>query len=244
MDKSSRVDIGLEEQRQTWNRWNAAAREHKLPPTSQRQAEIVDAWCAALGRRDLAILDLGCGTGWMSERLCAYGEVTGVDLADEILDRARLRLPQVRFLSGDLFSVDLPERSFDAVVALEVLPYVKDQPAFVDRLAALLKPGGILMLATANRPVLERWSAVGEPMPGQLRRWVDARELRRLLARRFESIRISSVVPVGDQGFLRLLNSTKLNRLLAMVVPRAHVERAKERALLGHTLMALAVSPA
>ena len=240
MDKSSKTDIPMDEQRRAWNVWNAAAREGRLSPSSIRQAEVLNQWLIALGRRDLAIVDVGCGAGWTCERLAAFGSVTGVDLADEVLDRARTRLPHVRFLTGDVFSVELPRESFDVVVSLEVLSHVKNQQDFVDRLATLLRPGGWLMLATQNRPVLERWSVVGPAYPGQIRHWVDARELRRLLATRFESIRIESVLPVGDQGFLRVVNSPKLNRLLCVLLPAASIERWKERALLGHTLLALA----
>ena len=170
-----------------------------------------------------------------------FGQVTVTDLADEVLQRAAMRSPRVNFVAGDLFEVDLPLGSFDVAVSLEVLSHVADQQAFVHRVASLLKPGGVVLLATQNRAVLERWSQVGPPAPGQLRRWVDARQLRQLLSSHFDQIEIGSVLPVGDQGWLRLLNSHKLNRLLARLVPADRIQTAKERALLGHTLMARAV---
>ncbi|HEX6707572.1 MAG TPA: methyltransferase domain-containing protein [Albitalea sp.] len=240
MDKSSHSDFTMDEQRRAWDVWNAAAREGRISDTSARQAQEVDRLVAALNRTDLSIIDVGCGTGWMAERLSRYGQVTGTDLAEEVLARARLRAPQVRFVAGDLFELDLPLQSFDVVITLEVLPHVKDQPAFMRRLAALLKPGGLLILATQNKPVLERWSAVGGPQPGQLRHWVDAHELRRLLEPEFQDVRIVSLTPVGDQGLLRIVNSTKLNALVGMVVPPAWIKRAKEKAMLGHTLLASA----
>jgi hypothetical protein len=45
------------------------------------------------------------------------------------------------------------------------------------------------------------------------------------------------LLPHGDQGFLRLVNSVKVNRALALVMSREFIEGAKERLLLGHTLM-------
>lgn len=240
MDKSSTSDIPLDEQRRAWNVWNAAARERKISLSSQRQAQVIEQWVAALGRRDLSIIDIGCGTGWLCERLAQFGAVTGIDLADEVLERARARAPAVRFITGDLFNLQLAPGSFDVVVTLEVLAHVADQPAFVARLAALLKPGGRLMMATQNRPVMERWSEIGAPYQGQIRRWVDAGRLRELLAAHFENIDITSLVPVGDQGLLRVINSPRLNRLLQRLVRSERIERAKERALLGHTLIAAA----
>ena len=239
MNKSSRIDIALEEQRRHWNDWNAAAREARQGPASQCQARVVEERLSELGRTDLSIIDIGCGVGWMSERMTRFGAVTGTDLADEVLVRARLRAPQVRFVSGDFLEVDLPLQGFDIAVALEVLSHVADQPAFLARVATLLVPGGLLMLATQNRPVLERWSQIGPPAEGQIRRWVNARELRELLAPHFERIAITSVMPVGDKGLLRIFNSPKLNRLAECVVSARRIERAKERGLLGHTLIAV-----
>lgn len=243
MDKSSRLDIPLNDQQRAWNEWNSRTREKKVDPVSERQSAVILNWIRSLGRDDLKILDLGCGAGWMSDRLQPFGDVTGIDLADEVIERARQRLPQVRFMSGDVFALDLPEQAFDVVVSLEVLSHVRDQPALVGRVARLLKPGGHFMLATQNRYVLERAEEIGGPIPGQLRHWVDAGELRRLLAMDFELREMTSVMPIGHQGFLRIVNSGKVNYLLTRLFSPRAVERAKERLLFGHTLLALARKP-
>ena len=240
MDKSSRTDISIEEQRQAWNAWNAETREARISTSAQRHATSVEQRISELGRTDLKIIEVGCGVGWMCERLAKYGSVTGTDLADEVLERARIRLPHVRFLSGDFLQMDLPLESFDVAVTLETLSHFVDQAAFLGRIADLLKPHGWLMVATQNRPVLERWSEIPGPQPGQIRRWVDARELRSLLEPRFYDIRISSVVPAGDEGWLRIVNSPKLNRFLSALVSSARLERSKERAMFGRTLLAFA----
>jgi 2-polyprenyl-3-methyl-5-hydroxy-6-metoxy-1,4-benzoquinol methylase len=230
----------LDAQADYWDRWNAHARETRLTPSSLRQAAVVEAAAAALGRRDLRTIDVGCGTGWMCERLAAYGRVTGTDMTETVLERARHRVPGVEFVCGDFFALPFPKRSYDLAVALEVLSHVADQSAFVARLAALLKPGGTLVLATQNRPVFERWEAVAPPNPAQIRHWVDHRELRALLAPHFAGVRVTSVCPAGSRGFLRLVNSVKLNRLAGAVVGGARLERFKERLLLGQTLIAIA----
>ena len=240
MDKSSRGQIPLGDQRRMWNEWNAAYRERTQGEVSHRQAAQVERWLAALARKDLDILEVGCGAGWMCERLRPFGRVTGTDLADEAITRARARVPGVNFLSGDFMEVALAKGSFDIVVTLEVLSHVADQPAFLARIAELLRPGGLLMLATQNRPVLERCSSIGPPLPGQLRHWVDGEQLRRLLAPSYSLVELTSVLPAGDQGWLRLVNSRKLNRALGALVDPARIERWKERRLLGHTLMACA----
>lgn len=238
MDKSSRRDIDIEEQRQSWNAWNATHRETAQGEISHRQARVIEGWMELLPRR-LSIIDIGCGSGWMSERLAKFGAVTGTDLADTVIARARERAPGVKFVAGDFMSLGFESR-FDVAVSLEVLSHVPDQPAFVARVAELLRPGGRFLIATQNRTVLERFSRIPGPIPGQLRRWVSARELRALLAPHFQIIEVTSVMPVGDQGFLRLVNSYKLNAIAGTFFSSSSIERAKERWLLGHTLLAMA----
>lgn len=236
-DKSSRLDISLEDQRSAWNRWNAAAREESVGEASVRQADTAEHWLDQIGRDDLNILDAGCGTGWFCQRLLNYGTVTGTDLADEVLARARVRVPAARFIAGDVFSVALPPGSFDVVTSFEVLSHVADQQGFVARLAQILKPDGLLIMATQNRPILERWSAIGGPTPGQIRRWVDGKTLRQLLDPVFVVEELTSVYFVGDQGYLKFFNSRLFNWPTALLLGRKGRDRLKGRLLLGHTLM-------
>lgn len=236
-------NLSIQEQSHSWDEWNAAGRENRLGPISLRQADEVEKYVASLGRSDLELIDIGCGTGWLCERLRKYGRVTGTDFAQEVLARAQQRTPEIRYIAGNFFDLDLPQTGFDVAVSLEVLAHVADQPAFVRRVAELIKPGGHLVLATQNRPVLERWSEIGPRMGGTLRHWVDASELRTLLEAQFEQVKIISVYPIGDRGSLRWLNSPKLNRVLGMVVTPRWLEQTKERAMLGHTLIAFASKP-
>jgi SAM-dependent methyltransferase len=157
-----------------------------------------------------------------------------------VIARARERLPQVSFLCGDFFELSLPVGAHDVITSLEVLAHVADQAAFVRRLAELLKPDGLLVLSTQNRATYSRWSAVAEADPSQIRQWVDRRALRRLLEPHFRHVQIKSVCPVGDRGFLRIVNAPKLNRLAGALAGAQTVEGWKERAMLGGTLVAIA----
>lgn len=233
--------IPLSDQTRFWNDWNARHREVIVGPISQRQAAIMEAWIAALGRRDLAIVDVGCGSGWLCERLLSFGTVTGVDLAGEVIERARQRVPDATFIAGDFMGMALPNGAADVIVTLEVLSHMADQPAFMAKLAGMLKPGGLLMIATQNRFVLERNADVAPRNPGQIRQWVNHRELRRLLEPQFEIVELTSLFPNwGHEGILRIVNSPKLNALASKFVSQARIDEIKERFYLGHTLMALA----
>jgi 2-polyprenyl-3-methyl-5-hydroxy-6-metoxy-1,4-benzoquinol methylase len=134
---------------------------------------VVCEWLQSLGRTDLDIIEVGCGSGWFSPRLTRFGRVTGTDLSDDALARAQQRAPEVRFVAGDFMELDFGTDCFDVVVTLEVLSHVADQRAFIRKLARHLRPGSHLMLATQNRFILQYLNRRPPPAPGQLRRWVD-----------------------------------------------------------------------
>ncbi|CAN7209027.1 class I SAM-dependent methyltransferase [Phyllobacterium sp. LjRoot231] len=156
-------------QQSFWNQWNASTREIHLDEVSLRQAEVVRNWLEQLGTKELEILEVGCGAGWFCEELCEFGQVTGTDLADEVLARAQKRMPQVKLVSGDFMQLDFGREHFDVIVCLEVLSCVEDQPALIEKLAYHLRHNGYLMLATPNRFVLQRFHRIPPPSPGQVR---------------------------------------------------------------------------
>jgi 2-polyprenyl-3-methyl-5-hydroxy-6-metoxy-1,4-benzoquinol methylase len=93
-----------------------------------------------------AILDLGCGCGVpLARDLAASGyEVTGVDLSDVQVERARQLVPAASFLPADATQVDLLPSSFDAVVSLYALIHMPldEQPSLLGRIGRWLRPGG------------------------------------------------------------------------------------------------------
>lgn len=222
-----------------WNRWAVEAIGKGNEEISLRQAHVITGWLRDLGASDRDILEVGCGAGWFCPQLRRFGRVTGTDLSARQIDGARQRFPDCRFVAGDFMNLNLGRERYDVVVTLEVLAHVADQIGFVGRIARLLRPDGLLMLATQNRPVLERHNRISPPGVGQIRRWVDAEELRVLLAPRFDVIELRSVTPRANRGPMRLVNSRLLNRpIRALLGDR--IEEFKERLGLGWTLMALA----
>jgi 2-polyprenyl-3-methyl-5-hydroxy-6-metoxy-1,4-benzoquinol methylase len=238
----SQNPIEIVEQRQFWNDWNSKHREQNkiLAKVNLQQASMVNQWMQELNRNDLDILEVGCGSGWLCEQLLTFGQVTGTDLSDEVLARSESRLPEIKFVAGDFLELDFASSSFDVIVLLEVLAHVGDQTLFLEKIARLLRPGGYLMLSTQNKFVLERWTQVVPRAAGQIRNWVDAKSLKRLLHSNFEVSSITSIFPVGDIGILRWTNAPKVNNALSLLMSPARIDALKERLFLGHTLMALA----
>ncbi|MFE1795065.1 class I SAM-dependent methyltransferase [Streptomyces sp. NPDC059517] len=123
------------------------------------------AFCAALVPAPARVLDAGCGTGRVMIRLSELGyDCVGVDLDDSMLEVARTQAPELPWFQADLAEFD-PARfgiaaDFDLVVAAgNVLPLLAPgtEAAVVDRLAAALRPGGLLVagfgLDAAHLPV-------------------------------------------------------------------------------------------
>ena len=104
--------------------------------------------CGTLVPAGARVLDAGCGTGRVGIRLAELGyDVTGVDLDLSMLEVARERAPRLRWLVGDLATLELGE-TFDLVLmAGNIVPLVAEgsEPAVVARVAAHVAPGGVLV---------------------------------------------------------------------------------------------------
>ncbi|GGO39580.1 class I SAM-dependent DNA methyltransferase [Deinococcus humi] len=122
-----------------------------------------------------AALDLACGTGGFTRELAAAGlRVTGLDGSEDMLREARLRLPGVDFVAGDLRTFAVPER-FELITcvfdSLNNLLTVEDLTAALTRAQAHLKPGGLLAFDVNTRlGVRELWEGDAieglAPLPG------------------------------------------------------------------------------
>lgn len=232
------MDQPIVVQQAYWNDWNAAKNERPLSDISADQRELVVEWLSEIGRTDLKILEVGCGAGWLCPSLKPFGRVTATDLSDAVLHEAAERVPDVKFVAGDFMELNF-DGQFDVIVSLEVLSHVADHPRFMSKLASLLRPGGLLMLATQNRPVLERHNNVPPPAPEQLRNWVDRDELTALLMPHFEIRRLRSISATANKGFYRLILGRKAKRAMRALFGRS-LENAMARAGLGWTLITLA----
>ena len=107
------------------------------------------------------VLDAACGTGRWAAYLAGRGHVvTGVDQSPAMLDLARAKLPDARFLDGDLTRLPLADASVDAVVCALALVHVADLTTAIGELARVVRPGGRVVISDVHPfLVLLGWQA-------------------------------------------------------------------------------------
>ncbi|MEM1429771.1 MAG: bifunctional 2-polyprenyl-6-hydroxyphenol methylase/3-demethylubiquinol 3-O-methyltransferase UbiG [Pseudomonadota bacterium] len=124
--------------------------------TRQIEAEF-DRDLAAPARFDgLAVIDIGCGGGLLSEPMARLGaDVTGIDAAGDTIpvarhhaERAGLRIDYRQTSAEQMLAEGA---RFDVVLAMEVIEHVADPAAFLRTCAGVLKPGGLMICSTLNR---------------------------------------------------------------------------------------------
>jgi 2-polyprenyl-6-hydroxyphenyl methylase/3-demethylubiquinone-9 3-methyltransferase len=149
----------------TW--WDPAGKMgmlHKFNPV--RLGFIKEAACRRFSRdpkrldsmAGLRVLDIGCGGGLLSEPIARLGAaVVGADPAAANIEAAKVHagregLPiDYRITTAEALA-DAGER-FDVVLAMEVVEHVADLTLFVNRCAEMVKPGGLMVVATLNRTI-------------------------------------------------------------------------------------------
>jgi SAM-dependent methyltransferase len=149
-------------------------------------------------------LDLGCGDGRLTKELTA-DRITGGDVSELALSRARGRLPDVEFVQ---LTPDEPlpflDGSFDLVVCVETIEHVRDVQLFLSEARRVLSPGGTLAITTpangrltAARALWTGFEEVFDPLSPHLR-FFTAQSLARVL----EDLGFDAAPPQREAGSL------------------------------------------
>lgn len=114
-----------------------------------------------------AVLEIGCAAGRTGELALTRGKCgryVGVELSAKVADTARPRLSEV--LVGNVEHMDLPfaAASFDALILSEVLEHLVDPWATLERLAPLVRPGGLVL---ASSPNISHYSVIARLLRGR-----------------------------------------------------------------------------
>jgi ubiquinone/menaquinone biosynthesis C-methylase UbiE len=149
---------------QEFNQWAAAGRGDEM---EDHHSDITEQTLALMDLQpNDRVLDLGCGTGWAARRMAKVvtaGEVVGLDVADEMLQRAKRAsagVTNVRYFWGSAESIPVLDNHFSMVLSVESFYYYANQGKALDELHRVLAPGGkvfILINLYKDNPYSLRW---------------------------------------------------------------------------------------
>jgi trans-aconitate 2-methyltransferase len=129
--------------------WDAATYDRVADPMTRWGATVLDRLPLA---GDETVLDAGCGTGRVTERLARAlpdGRVIALDGSAAMLDEARARLapfaPRIEYLLADLRQPLPIADPLDTIFSTATFHWLPDHPALFRNLAAVLRPGGRLV---------------------------------------------------------------------------------------------------
>ena len=151
----------------------------------ERRLEIVfGELLAAEDLAGLSLLDVGCGTGWFTQRAASRGaRVVALDVSVKLLQRTREKC-DVTLVASDACRLPFPDGAFDIVISSECIEHTAHPIRAVAEMCRVLKPRGTLVVTVPNR--VWHWSATFasvfklRPYEG-LENWVSWWELRRAL---------------------------------------------------------------
>jgi SAM-dependent methyltransferase len=213
-----------------------------------------------LGNRPRRVLDLGAGTGLLTDVLLAAGhEVVAVDVSEPMLEQLRARLPQVATATGGAEAVPLPDADVDVVVAGQAAHWFDPVPAAAE-LRRVLRPGGVVGFIWNTRDERVPWvRALGELLAAETRdHEADQGVVDRFAAELpatvevFDSGTVQQLTPeqvvggIGTRSYVATMDDAGRDRFLGRVrdLLGTHPDtRGQERLELPHTTRAYRLTP-
>lgn len=122
------------------------------------------------------VLEVGIGTGLSLPAYPSHCEVTGIDLAPDMLERARQKAAEngwthFHLLEMDALNLDFPDNSFDYVASFHVISVVPDPVRMMQEIHRVCKPGGKVVIINhfrTTKPVLGPFIAALDPITRRL----------------------------------------------------------------------------
>jgi SAM-dependent methyltransferase len=208
------------------------------------------------GRRGLSILEIGCGAGGMIGPLSRYGQVTGMDISQDLMRFCRSR-GLARMVVGSGYDLPIRRGSLDLIAMFDTIEHIPDDVRVLRQCREALKPGGLVFLSV---PAYQFLYSNNDRVAHHQRRYTGA-EVRRKLAEAgfapvkvtyFNSFLFPLILPVVllkklKERFFPVGDTTNLSHRFATPVNRVFTEiMASERLLLseiefpfGHSIIGI-----
>jgi 2-polyprenyl-3-methyl-5-hydroxy-6-metoxy-1,4-benzoquinol methylase len=170
--------------------------QQSTSPNQERVKLVVESVARHLRHyQNPRILDVGCGNGWIldavSKRLGPTARLYGIDPSTTGIHNTMRRVPRaaVQCCAFESAAFDV---QFDAVICSEVIEHVSSQVGLVSHIASLMGKESILVLTTPNGKYRYTYfnTCLVEPQP--IEKWLTPDDLKCLLLRSFDSLRITT----------------------------------------------------
>lgn len=149
---------------QSINVWNSELYDDKHDFVSQLGTGVLELLNATKGER---ILDLGCGTGDLTNKISKSGaDVTGMDLSETMIVKAREKFPDLKFNVGNAETFRTTE-SYDAVFSNAALHWMKNATNVVEAISRSLKESGRFVAEFGGKGNIEKIIAAIKTVLGQ-----------------------------------------------------------------------------
>ncbi len=122
------------------------------------------------------VLELGVGTGLSLDAYPSHCQVTGIDLAPEMLERAQDKINRygwrhVSLEQGNALDLEFPDDSFDYVMAFHVISVVPDPKRMMAEARRVCRPGGTITIINhfrSSQPIVDRLTRTIDPLTRRL----------------------------------------------------------------------------
>jgi phosphatidylethanolamine/phosphatidyl-N-methylethanolamine N-methyltransferase len=166
--------------------------------------------------RGSRVLEVGAGTGTSFPAYPTHCQITGIDLAPDMLSRARQKISEngwthIKVMEMNALALDFPDNSFDYVMAFHVVTVVPDPVAMINEAKRVCKPGGKIVIVnhfTSDVPVLGLVTRSLDPIT----RWLGWRtdlKLRPFIAA--TNLTVERVYKISRASLYTVLVGTKTN---------------------------------
>ncbi|GHM99846.1 hypothetical protein WSM22_13360 [Cytophagales bacterium WSM2-2] len=100
------------------------------------------------------LLEVGCGEGrgidWLMPKVDKY---SAIDKIVAVVEKLKAKHPQGNIISGNIPPLPYPDNTFDCVASFQVIEHIKDDHSYLKEISRVLKPNGLALITTPNRPL-------------------------------------------------------------------------------------------
>ncbi len=126
-----------------------------IPSDNPIHQRLLKAYVLAQDYAQGDVLEVGCGEGRGIDLIIGKCKTyTAIDKIEPVIDGLRKKYPSEKFLSGNIPPLtQFSDNSFDRIFSFQVIEHIEDDHLFLSEINRVLKPGGVALMTTPNRPL-------------------------------------------------------------------------------------------